>query len=709
MTKLSPFKPRSHADSTSNLNAFISYVRDKITPLSSKNQFDKNYWNVAGLISKGGATKFIYFSQLGVDAKKNKTTKSEPSSLPDSAIMREPFLSYAKAILAYLHAFKRSKSITCRLLALRFIERALWEVYSDASPTLITPEIMDRACNIARDPQTQTLQSSYGSQLRIIYEATHKLGILDSSCNEWRPSLPRSSYSPRKTGAAFEQERNKRLPSPLALDALAEIFNLDNTDNRETFTSSMCALMICAPERSAELLFSPLNLLGPDWTDPETGEVGCSLRWFPVKNGLPHTKTVIPQLYEVAKRAVVRLSKLSEPARALAVWYEENLNKIFLPPELEYLRDKDKLSLTEAHNILFGASGESLSRLEAGRALHWLKRYSVERVSNRRGGTTVSLASLEKAILGLLPEGFPIMDDRTGMRYSEALCLIRTHEFGQRSHQPMICCFDRARYNVLAKSLKSTKLNKSIFERRGYVDDNGTFLTLTTHQIRHYLSTLVSRPGTLTDIELAKWSGRTNTRQNQTYIHESDKSIITKLRSALGDPSQSVGPFANINERLLIRREEFSSIKIITAHTTEHGYCIHDFIQSPCLIHNNCMACDEFLCIKGDTRAEENIRSTQRELLRLQAEAESAFSAEVLGAAEWYAYQSKQLERVNEIISILDNPSIPMGAIIQLEGTSPPSRLAMAAQTRTLPVIQLADTNEHDALPNDHPRENPRN
>jgi hypothetical protein len=79
-------------------------------------------------------------------------------------------------------------------------------------------------------------------------------------------------------------------------------------------------------------------------------------------------------------------------------------------------------------------------------------------------------------------------------------------------------------------------------------------------------------------------------------------------------------------------------------------------------------------------------------LTRLQADAKAAFSAEVLNAAEWFAYQTKTLERVNQLLAILDDPEVPSGAVIQLSGVTPPSRLAMADEMRKIRIKPVSQS-----------------
>lgn len=696
MAELIRFIPRATLDAGANLAGFIDLVRTRFSLLRARNRFEEDAWSMEGLGAKGGSQKFLYFTQLGVIPQqhypKGRRVKSTPADIPEVKLLREPFRQFAKAILAYLHAWQQTTSLPNRLASLRYLEAALQEINGSTCPTHTTPEVLNRAIGLAAEELSLTAAYNLGKQLEIVYRHMVELGLV-SGPGEWLSTLRPAQIVRNRVGKQFDAERQKKLPSPEALQAMANIFNSDSNNPTDIFASSVCALMLCDPDRSVEVLYAPMAFLTPDWRDPDTGDVGIGLRWYPAKNAAPMIKTVIPSMRDIAVRAIERVQRLSTPARELARWYEQHPGRIYLPSRLEYLREQERLDQNEIHAVLFGGDVKKCNQSERIRVRTWLKANGVSRVSKLGGGggTTVAFAELERAVLAKLPEGFPIMDTGTGMRYSEALCIARLGEFDSRAASPSQCCFDRIRYGILKCALKSQRDVKSVFERHGYRDEHGDFLALTSHMLRHYLNTLVRQSGRLTEEEIAQWSGRKTVSQNATYNHQSDRDVIAKLREAVGDPTKSIGPFANIDNRIFVRRDEFASIKVITAHTTEFGYCVHDYAQSPCQVHQDCMNCNEQVCVKGDARAEENLRKTQVELTRLQAEAQVAFSEEVLGAAEWFKYQSKTLERVNQLIAILDDPKVPQGAVIQLSGVVPPSRLAMAEESRhllTKPVSQ---------------------
>lgn len=683
MSKLINFVPKHQADARLNLREFVDAAKDSPTPLGlEKNRFENSAWSILGLVAKGGSQRYIYFVQRNFDPRKYSMHRGVAAVVPVELLLRGPFLNFAKVLMMYLHTRNATTLLPIRIIALRYLEEALLELTGSTCPTSVTPEVMFKAQTLAATSLGAPAAYSVALQLNLIYKSMSELCVI-AVPSQWRPSLPPPMCKRARVGKQFDDERQRRLPSPLALHALAEIFSSETRNPTEIFASSMCALMLCAPDRAVEALFAPLDIFSEDWRDEESGEIGTGLRWFPAKGAVPLIKTVVPAMRGIAIQAVNKLKALSEPARELARWYERNPNALFLPPELEHLRYKQRLSRPEIQSIVFGNRSGSERISASNRLLAWLDVHGVPRQSNS-SGTTVAFADLERAIILQLPPGFPILDANSGLRYSEALCIVRVREFDAKAISPSACCFRHVCYTTLKNSLKSSGANTSIFEKRGYVDSDGEYLFLSTHMLRHYLNTLVRRSGTLTEVEIARWSGRMNVSQNSTYNHMSDRDVLAKLRGAVGDPSRSLGPFSHMEKRVFISRDSFAAVKVLTAHTSEFGHCIHDYAQSPCQVFGDCINCSEQVCIKGDVRASQNLRRLHAETVVLQERAQAAFSADVLGASDWYGHQTLTLSRICELIKLLDDPAVPYGAVIQLADIESPSRLDMIARTQLL-------------------------
>lgn len=687
MADIIQFVPRATLEAEKNLGDFIELCRTQLKPFGRDDiVFDANTWRIRGLTSKGNAMQYLYFTRLGHEL---RGSNGKPAILTAEVLMREPFLGFAKALISYMHAMQPTKAIGPRRQAFRYLEAALVEVNGTANPTLASPEVLNHACALMLRKTGHGTAYSHSVDLSIIYSFMVKLGLVTAP-SSWISFIKPPQHTRRRVGKVFDEIRNKKLPNPTALEAIAEIFNSSTSDSTEIAVSSLCALMLCSPDRATEVLYLSHNCLISDWKDPETGEVGTGLEWFPLKGGKPMVKTVIPSMSDIAKRAVEKLRYLSEPARNVARWYEANPGKLYLPTDLEYMRNKDELTIHELGQLLFGG-GPLNDRARKIRTNLWVRKYKlpVHRPSPRELGF-VSFRVIEKLVLDMLPEDFPILDRDTGMRYSEALCIARPFEFNSKANAPLQCGVLPIRYGTVATSLKSNGKKKSIFEKRGLKGKDGHYFFITTHMMRHYLNTLVRHGGVITEAEIALWSGRRDTRQNKVYDHVSDRDRIAYLRKAVSARSLTVGPLTNIDNRVFITRDEFASLKILTAHTTDFGHCIHDFSMMPCQIHGDCINCNENLCVKGDADAEANLRKLHAETKFLLEKAKDAMIAGEYGANEWIKHQSMTLERTTQLISILDDPAVPNGAIVQISGVAPASWLAHAEEKKMYMTKSMA-------------------
>ncbi|MGE8451159.1 MAG: integrase, partial [Pseudomonadales bacterium] len=184
-----------------------------------------------------------------------------------------------------------------------------------------------------------------------------------------------------------------------------------------------------------------------------------------------------------------------------------------------------------------------------------------------------------------------------------------------------------------------------------------------------YLNTL-AQAGGLSQLDIAKWSGRVNVSQNRAYDHQSDRDVLALVRQAVGGEQHSTGDLARLHKSMLIPRDEFARLKVPTAHTTEFGYCIHDFTMLPCQLHQDCLNCDEQICIKGDAVREANLRRHRDETRMLLAAAEAAVAEESAGADRWSEHQRKTLERLDQLCGILEDPRVPFGTVIQLRASN---------------------------------------
>lgn len=685
-----------------NLKAFIEKYRLLGAWGLGTHPFEDDAWPLNGVANKG-RSGYGYFARRGYNAAKHKIKADMSATIPDDFRMPSLFRDFAKALLTHRHLTQQTTAIGLYLYSLPFLLAVMerTDAPSNPDPTLISVTELDAACALMRESRlAKSRLSNLGGALVGIWKQMVALELVRAPASWSSPFRHERTGYHLKLGPEFDMLRYKKLPDPVALETCAALFKRDDLSVRGIFTSSYVALAMCAPERSVEFRFAPADLLDP-WTDPDTGEEGVTLRWFPAKRAVPQTKNVDILMSPVARRAHQRLYELSAPARTLARWYEANPTRMYLPPHLEYLRGKHVVDLSEAHAALYG--GEVINVKPERRCVRNTRRFlKVNRVSVARGGgrkqgggepLAIVFADLEKAVLSQLPEGFPIMDSQTGMKYSEALCLLRRHEFAQCWNiGAMPAILQPVTSPMIYLALGNGENSGSIFAQYGYAGPKGEPLKLRSHQMRHYLNTIVRRNSAsknkLTEEEIALWSGRKDISQNRTYDQQSASDKMHELEQRFGFHSDTM-PFGDISKRVFIKRTQFGQIEKITAHLTDIGYCLHDYMQSPCSIARNCIQCAESLCIKGDNRSHKALDLLYADSRTLTQAAQQDAEVGMQGAEEWFKAHLEREGMLKNLLDVLDNPEVPAGVPIILN-VQMPNRIKEALARRTVPTKPVA-------------------
>jgi hypothetical protein len=658
MSDLVQFKPRSELGAEDNLQAFIAFCRNEITIFGSDLNFEANVWDVTKTIHLKGkkhAIRVVFSSWA-----------TKKSRCPDA--MPEPFLSFAKAYFRYQHGFRPVSKIDNRLSALRTFCAALTE-RGTANPTLADAGVLNRASQLLSGHFNPSSAYQAGCQLELL--AT----FLDDSrlCAvplHWKNPLPRPIVTSGRVGLEFDEVRKSKLPSAYVLDSLARAFRLA-TEPVDVVVTSIAAILCSSPDRINEVL--RLRAECEVKQERKDSPPAYGLRFWPSKGAEPMVKWVVPSMATVVEEALARIRKHTDYAREVARWYELNPTAMFLPPHLEHLRGCDELTMAEVKEILFFDSKES--------GLDWCKR---NKVDTRKIGRKqfASFADLERVVLGMLPKGFPIFDVSTGLKYSEALC-ITPRNFFHATRGELRCLIEPIGQGAIYSGLgnRANHGDKSVFDRLQLFEPDGAPIHIRSHQFRHYLNTL-AQTGGMSELDIAKWSGRTDIRQNGVYNHVSDRDMQAKIAEIKGENSETFGQLVAQTRVSLLPRARFAELNIQTAHTTDLGFCVHDFAMTPCQIHMDCINCNEQVCIKGDEYGEANARAMCRETKALLDEARAADADGAYGATQWVKHQELTHERLTQLIGILDDPSVPNGSIIRLTYIKPASRLQQAAEAR---------------------------
>jgi hypothetical protein len=636
------FCPRSDLTIDENLQGFIQSAREDLQIFGADLDFDTNVWDLTDFLDiKGRGNKRIRINFFALSN----------GDLPET-ILQEPFLSFAKAYYRYMHGLRPKKFVMGRLYALKALAQALESEAKYVSVRLVNGHVFDKAAEILRIKFSEGLAYRLGGDLEQLANFLAENNLTKVPVR-WRNTLRRPSDAQR-VGKEFDERRAAKLPTEAALAALPAIFRLAETP-LDIIVTSITAILLSAPGRISEVLLLPENCeVIQNIQDTTT----YRLRWWPSKGADPMLKPVYSGMADVVKEAISKLRRISAPAREVAAWYETNPEKIYLSAGLEHLRDKTWIALSDVSKII---------GIET--AWSWCT-YAKIKISRISGESVVRFEDVERHVLKMLPNGFPFLNRETRTRYSEALILVRKNELhAQRGRY--LCMIEPVPTDCINGALGSKNEDRaSIFDRSDFKEPDGTLICVTTHQFRHFLHT-IAKMGGMSELDIAKWAGRVDVRQNAAYDHVTTAQMLVQIRQAVGDSSMMFGPLGKAPDRRLISRDEFAQLIVPAAHTTEIGFCIHDYSGTPCETHRDCINCQELVCMKGDSSRNAEVRRQLEEARRLLEQAKSAMKESNYGADRWVAHQKVTVERLEQLCSILDDPSVPVGAFISL--APPPS------------------------------------
>ena len=520
--------------------------------------------------------------------------------------------------------------------------------------------VLDSAVALARGQMGPGAAYGVAGQLAYIADFMQSKDFI-SLRQRWTHGLK----TPRKMGSRVSKEalaaREKKLPSAATLRALGGIFH-QAIEPADIVVSSNTALMLCAPERINEVLRLRRNCIVEGDTEFR-GKLG--LRWAGSKGFDNTTKWLPTEMAPIAREAIANLIEVSASAQKLAEWYTKNPRTLYLHDGAAHLRDKKILTKHEIALLLWG---EETSRTQANTwavTTHQLPKQPL-------GGRSIGFLfeDVERAVLSMLPKTFPYVPGDPDLKCLDAVALIRKNEM-HADRSTYLCMFSCVDHGVVTNAFGGRDDRASIFERFAFTEDNGSPIELRSHSLRHYLN-MLAQVGGLSSAEIAIFSGRKDIKQNRAYDHESSAEVQAPISQAIKNGFTSeLEPVVRAGRKLHLR-SEFKSLGLMAAHSTEYGWCAHDFAAEPCQMYRDCINCDEQECMKGDDHKEMNLRLLKSETEHFLKRAKEALSEEEYGADNWVAHQSLTLERVNALLSILEDPAVPVGTRIRLDVDNAP-------------------------------------
>jgi len=221
---------------------------------------------------------------------------------------------------------------------------------------------------------------------------------------DWKSPIIRPTDTVR-TGIKARQQREKKFPNEELLDALAYIFSSNPSAPKDIFTSSVCAMLLCAPSRISEILALPVDC--EVWQTKRDGTKAYGWRFQPGKGGTPCIKWIPDAMVTLAQEAIARVRMLAQEARKIANWYEEHPDLFYRHQDCPDVREKQPLTALQA-GLALGIPVEDPRYCRAE-----LRRFGL---SDQDGKNTLNI--LNKWVLAKLPKDFPWFDKQRGIRFS---------------------------------------------------------------------------------------------------------------------------------------------------------------------------------------------------------------------------------------------------------------------------------------------------
>ncbi|WEK44308.1 MAG: hypothetical protein P0Y64_05730 [Candidatus Sphingomonas colombiensis] len=581
----------------------------------------------------------------------------------------EPFFGFAKVMVCAFEGRSDKGFSASNLQAVVSACRWLYSQFGQRPPQphLLVHGDFEAAAQAAKSELGEGA-ANIGSKLAFIALQMDDMRLAPAPI-EWRNSIGRKAKH-NAIGAVADRRRDELMPRQEIIDALADLSGRGDLDERDLFIQRGIELCVSGGFRVNELLTLPRDCLH---SEPELDDMGVQvldrfgnpcerigLRHWPEKGA--HTlqiKWVPSVMNDVVKRAVADLQRISEPTWRAATHQVAFPDKTLLGDAWDEIDDDAWLPLNQIVEIAAVTDPYQFVR-DNDMSLKPVRPES-------KRGRCFRMGDLRRVLYRKSERG-EILRSGEGSQYLHDSLFIIPKFFVKRSMdgglRGTVSLLKDANINVYLVGITGAP---SIFERLGYLDEDGRPLRCPSHQIRHWLNTLALEGG-LSDVDLARWMSRQNVAQNRAYDHRSPvqraKRVSEKLMTG-----EAAGPVAQATRSIKdpVRREEFVKSVSRTAHVTDLGICVHPWDALPCQKHGSCSDCGELRVEKGNVeqreRAAKNLIDTEADLaIAFEEEADGTINAD-----RWVDAHERMASSLKKIIAIHDDPSIPDGHIVQVD------------------------------------------
>lgn len=565
--------------------------------------------------------------------------------------MHSKFSEFAKAFIRYRQTVQPTKDIHKHLKALQAMEYALRQDMTVPDITKFTQRHWDIAIAAVEGLASRSFVCT---SMKDILQKMSDLFILTSDPRFWQhPYVGPRGWDVLNGSKAPPEVRAKKEPNQDSLLAIAEVFSRGANEHQEhvdIMVTCMTGILISAPMRIGETLRLRIDCFKDD-KDKNGNRQHYLSYWAPKTQEF--TKKPIPKtISSVTKESIERILKITEPGRKLAKYMETNPKKFYRHPNCPNVPEDQVLTAEQVTQALgFSAPGSTQS---------FMKRHT-----GKSALTGHTLSDLWKMVLEehrKLNPFFPFQEcpdssSQPPIKMSESLlCFCRNQLVRRGATSPVLLkTFDKGHYSRWLRDSDSSLKNMNFFLYHGY-----ELGALNSHSIRHLLNRLARAGGVSMEL-LTEWSTRATIHQTRTYLHDDVEKLASTAAKLLGTV-QTPMPLPPISE------EEAEKFRHGPFHRSRYGICTLSWQSGPCNKFADCLNCSDLVMCKGDRISAAVIERERDDLLETYLAAKHAVLMGDRPATRWMEKTGPFIERLNQLLTILNNPDIPEGSPIQISG-----------------------------------------
>ena len=523
----------------------------------------------------------------------------------------------------------------------------------------------------ANPPSANKIQSSLATLTRLIVQLAGKgviprLGYnVDAKVKAELRNMEQSARTTRRDGKVDILDRK--------IEAFNEALNalIDNDPRLNAMDRvAICALTreLCAPSRINEVLCSSIDdhIAVEDYVQHPVAEEDATHRAHQMllvtmkgsKGAEWSAKPVLNFMIDAFQYVTDVILTHGKRSRMLVEWYQKNPTKLFLPPELEYLRGQN-LSREALAKVIYQTENPRPESYKSAPKTYFnevkQRQFKVPNPDTLRKNGTLNSRSTITVLAWTHVEELLLKKVHQAMTDCRK---VTPQNYYEGDLSKMLFLFDRDRmpylpyaayYKTISMRLKRTDTDKkagelpSLFEKLGItMPINGRIQVaeLDSHDPRRWLTTMALRHGDkLSDVLINKWANRSKLSQLKAYDFRTAEdladfsrmpeapeltdlsnglTLAQKLEDEFGLKTaivavHSAGISATSMNQVLQAVEDRPVAKtsrgIIIIYPQRFGICLHQHHETPCRNYSNsCLPCNDGAVVKGHIPTNEAIR-----------------------------------------------------------------------------------------------------